>query len=73
MAESYVYTPLDQSKGSIRLLRLKRYFWIDALCIDQANDREKGHQVGQMKDVYEKAERVIIWLGNGSPERSKLM
>ncbi|KAK8862836.1 HET-domain-containing protein [Apiospora arundinis] len=142
MAEQYVYTPLDDAKGSIRLLRLlggdaadeircdfvecslkedeyfpyealsytwggglpgssvfvfldgkkkpvtrnlfeaivslryiheDRYLWIDALCINQMDDREKGHQVGQMKDVYEKAERVLVWLGPASKATNDLM
>lgn len=61
---------------ALAILRLKhepRYLWIDALCINQADDREKGHQVGQMKDVYEKAERVLIWLGPALEDTDSLM
>lgn len=38
------------------------YLWIDQLCIDQGDHREKGQQVGKMASVYSGAEQVIIWL-----------
>ncbi|KAN0114565.1 Heterokaryon incompatibility protein (HET) domain containing protein [Hyaloscypha variabilis] len=40
-----------------------RYLWIDALCINQDDSNEKGHQVGMMDLIYEKAEQVLVWLG----------
>ena len=40
------------------------YFWIDQICIDQSNVRERGHQVNMMAGIYSQAERVISWLGN---------
>ncbi|KAK4442536.1 ankyrin repeat-containing domain protein [Podospora aff. communis PSN243] len=42
-----------------------RWLWVDALCIDQADPAEKTHQVGRMRRIYEKADRVLIWLGPG--------
>lgn len=44
----------------------KSFFWIDALCINQNDIRERNDQVGLMKDIYSKAQRVIIWLGEAS-------
>lgn len=38
-------------------------FWVDSLCINQADDNERTHQVGMMRDIYAKASEVIIWLG----------
>ncbi|KAE8378076.1 heterokaryon incompatibility protein-domain-containing protein [Aspergillus bertholletiae] len=40
-----------------------RILWVDGICIDQANEKERGHQVRHMGDVYKQAERVIFWLG----------
>ncbi|KAF5964064.1 heterokaryon incompatibility protein [Fusarium bulbicola] len=40
-----------------------RMLWVDALSIDQNNIKERGHQVNRMGEIYEKADRVIIWLG----------
>ncbi|KAF4958299.1 hypothetical protein FGADI_2465 [Fusarium gaditjirri] len=54
---------------ALRDLRHKekdRVLWIDALCIDQNNDVERGQQVQQMGSIYSEAERVIIWLGEAT-------
>jgi hypothetical protein len=40
-----------------------RLLWADALCINQNDDQEKGHQVKRMGEVYTNAERVLVWLG----------
>lgn len=40
-----------------------RVLWIDALCINQDDDEEKGRQVLLMTQIYSRAELVIIWLG----------
>lgn len=37
--------------------------WVDAVCIDQKNDEEKGHQVQMMRSIYQNADEVIAWLG----------
>ncbi|KAK8022697.1 HET-domain-containing protein [Apiospora rasikravindrae] len=44
----------------IRYQSEDRILWIDAICIDQANDRERGHQVQQMDRIYRFAQRVIL-------------
>ena len=38
--------------------------WIDAICINQTDDDEKGHQVSNMCHVYRNAIETFIWLGN---------
>ncbi|KAK9417998.1 putative Heterokaryon incompatibility protein-domain-containing protein [Seiridium unicorne] len=40
-----------------------RVMWIDAICIDQKNDQEKGPQVARMGQVFKCAARVLVWLG----------
>ncbi|CZR68222.1 uncharacterized protein PAC_18121 [Phialocephala subalpina] len=42
--------------------------WIDALCINQANDDEKTAQVSRMHEIYSTADYVCVWLGAGKPE-----
>lgn len=37
--------------------------WIDAVCIDQANDAEKLFQIRNMKHIYDRAKAVWAWLG----------
>ncbi|KAK4496540.1 hypothetical protein PRZ48_012520 [Zasmidium cellare] len=38
-------------------------FWIDAVCINQADFQERSEQVKLMADIYQKAEHVLVWLG----------
>src|SRR5271170_2780815 len=40
-----------------------RRMWIDAICINQRNNQEKGAQVGLMAEIYQSAVQVIAWLG----------
>lgn len=41
------------------------FLWADAICVNQDDPREKGHQVKQMGYIYKNAEEVLIWLGPG--------
>jgi ankyrin repeat protein len=43
-----------------------RILWIDAICIDQGNPKERGHQVEQMSSIYEQATKVVFWLGKST-------
>jgi hypothetical protein len=40
--------------------------WIDAICIDQANHKEKLSQVQLMGDIYSNAVTVYVWMGSGN-------
>ncbi|KAH7417001.1 heterokaryon incompatibility protein-domain-containing protein [Cadophora sp. MPI-SDFR-AT-0126] len=40
-----------------------RRIWIDALSINQKNLDERSKQVSFMKDIYDNAKDVVIWLG----------
>ena len=59
----FVTPQLLMALRRLRLPVVSRYLWIDQLCIDQDNDVEKGPQIQLMGDIYRKAERVVIWLG----------
>jgi hypothetical protein len=37
--------------------------WVDAICINQHNHKEKALPVSQMSRIYEAAEEVLVWLG----------
>ncbi|RSL85475.1 hypothetical protein CEP51_003329 [Fusarium floridanum] len=47
--------------------------WADAICINQSNEVEKGHQVKQMGAIYAAAEEVLVWLGPGNDDTKALM
>jgi hypothetical protein len=61
----------DNLFAALQVLRheeMRRLLWIDALCIDQENNEEKSWQVLFMREIYSKATRVQIWLGEESEE-----
>lgn len=37
--------------------------WIDALCINQKDNSEKNTQLLLMRQIYEKANSTLVWLG----------
>ncbi|KAE9373094.1 HET-domain-containing protein [Stipitochalara longipes BDJ] len=41
----------------------ERILWVDAICINQAGDCERSHQVGLMGSIYKNAFGVLIYLG----------
>ncbi|KAK0641445.1 heterokaryon incompatibility protein-domain-containing protein [Cercophora newfieldiana] len=47
-----------------------RCIWIDAVCIDQTNDAERGHQVQLMPDIYSRAKTVIVYVGESDTNSS---
>lgn len=51
--------------NAARLVYANQEFWIDALCIDQANIGEVNHQIQLMDQIFSNAMDVIIWLGAG--------
>ena len=38
-------------------------FWIDGICINQADQKERSKQVRLMRDIYASAVKIRIWLG----------
>ena len=46
----------------------EQVLWIDAICISQTNNEERSHQVLLMRKLFHKAESVIVWLGETSPD-----
>ncbi|KAG6362253.1 hypothetical protein INS49_010483 [Diaporthe citri] len=47
----------------------ERVMWVDALCINQSDDVEKGAEVARMGELFACAAHVVVWLGpeaNGS-------
>ncbi|EOD46461.1 putative het domain-containing protein [Neofusicoccum parvum UCRNP2] len=55
---------LGDALKRFRLPTAPRVVWVDGLCINQADDREKGHQVKRMRLIYKRAARVLVWLGH---------
>jgi hypothetical protein len=49
----------------------ERVLWIDALCINQQDVREKSSQISIMPHIYTRAKTVIVWLGVAEWEDEK--
>ena len=62
---------LHRALWEFRELRLYGPFWIDAICVNQADIEEKTQQVKMMRSVYEKAALVRIWLGPASNDTER--
>ncbi|KAK3646883.1 hypothetical protein LTR56_008371 [Elasticomyces elasticus] len=59
---------LKQALLSLRLLHRPRTLWVDAFCINQGDDDERAQQVMLMRTIYSQAHRVIVWLGDRTPD-----
>ncbi len=61
----------ENCRDALHRLRLRfrtRSLWIDAICIDQTNRglSERSFQIKLMGEIYQRAQRVIVWLGSGT-------
>ncbi|KAI1410543.1 heterokaryon incompatibility protein-domain-containing protein [Hypoxylon sp. FL1857] len=57
-------------RDALRQLRMvtkgELTIWVDAICINQADDKEKESQIPLMGEIYSRADMVYIWLGNST-------
>jgi hypothetical protein len=70
LGDSYVLVT-QNCYAALRRLRdryRKRARWIDAICINQQDDLEKGYQVKMMLEIYRQASRVFVWLGESNED-----
>lgn len=63
-------------EGALQMLRRtgtmgKKKLWVDALCINQNDLVERGHQVNRMRDIFGMASEVIVWIGEASSDSHK--
>ena len=45
------------------VIRSGHYLWVDAICINQGDMEERSVQVRYMKEIYEQAHKIYVWLG----------
>ncbi|KAI1212649.1 heterokaryon incompatibility protein-domain-containing protein [Annulohypoxylon truncatum] len=64
-----ITTKLNDILRSLRHEDVTRKIWIDAICINQSDLEEKSHQVRLMRDIYSKAQKTSIWLGDWPTEQ----
>jgi hypothetical protein len=60
--------PIPMSAASaLRCMRSRNTeltLWIDCICIAQNDDREKGHQIELMADIFQNSRATLAFLGN---------
>lgn len=59
----HITTNLSLALRHLRHVDRPRTLWIDAVCIDQSNNMERGQQVTFMGDIYAAAVINTAWLG----------
>lgn len=56
----------------LRLIDMKRLIWLVALCIDQSNIEERNNQVRWVSQIYSRAARVLVYLGEATKSSTAL-
>jgi hypothetical protein len=56
----------------LRSEKESRSLWCDALCINQWDNEERAQQVQNMLRIFEKADRVVAWIGTPAEKTSSL-
>lgn len=57
---------LHKALSHLRYDKFERILWVDALCINQEDEREKERQIPLMPRIYGQATSVIVWLGEAA-------
>jgi Heterokaryon incompatibility protein (HET) len=64
--------PLTRNlRSALRHLRFEnstRRLWVDAICINQEDKKEKSFQIPYMGRIYSQARNVCVWLGDPSSD-----
>lgn len=47
--------------------------WVDAICVNQCDLKERGEQVRLMRQIFSQAPSTIVWLGPEADDSSKAM
>jgi hypothetical protein len=63
-AKLLVTENLYEALRNIRTANTVVSIWIDQLCINQEDDKERASQVQFMGKIYASAQKVVIWLGD---------
>ncbi|KAI1364257.1 heterokaryon incompatibility protein-domain-containing protein [Xylaria arbuscula] len=73
--ETYFLRITPNLRDALRRFRLPstpRRLWVDAVCINQQDEGEKGKQIPFMDVIYRGASTVLVWLGNYPAQAASL-
>lgn len=68
-----ITSSLDIALRYVRSTTSTITLWVDAICIDQNKDREKGQQIPFMPKIYAQSETVLSWIGEATPSSTSGM
>lgn len=54
---------LERLNGKLQYMSLSSDFWLDAICINQDDQAERGHQAALMGEIYSAASIVYAYIG----------
>ncbi|KAH8680097.1 heterokaryon incompatibility protein-domain-containing protein, partial [Tricladium varicosporioides] len=64
---------LHAALSRLRDHAFERIIWVDAVCINQKNPKERNHQVQLMARIYSNALCVIVWLGEETKDTDRAL
>lgn len=64
---------LDEALRRIRMKEGTVRLWIDAICIEQNNIPERNAQVRLMREVFQGAAKVLVWLGEADDDSDEAL
>lgn len=64
---------LYEALSRLRHSSIERILWVDAVCINQDDEREKEQQIRIMANVYAQASCVVVWLGPEADDSDKAL
>lgn len=64
---------LHSALSALRKSTEPRILWVDAVCLNQKDNREKSREIWRMLDIYTNATSVVIWLGGASDDSNRAM
>ena len=56
----------------LRCLTTERVLWVDQICINQNDIKERNQQVSMMGQIFHKPQRVVVWLGAADDDTPKV-
>jgi Heterokaryon incompatibility protein (HET) len=59
---------LESALKNLRFEHSARKLWIDAICMNQEDKKEKSFQIPFMGRIYSEAKNVCVWLGDPSAD-----
>lgn len=73
MSSISILSNLSSALFRLRRVQKLRTLWIDQICINQGDKQEKDRQIPLMAEIYSKAFRVLIWLGEAKHDSDLAM